>query len=32
MRENADLRRRITQLQRRIEVMHQRQPPPPGED
>lgn len=31
MRENADLRRRITQLQRRIEVLH-RQVPAPEED
>ncbi len=31
MRENADLRRRITQLQRRIEVLHQQMPPPPPE-
>jgi uncharacterized membrane protein YccC len=32
MRENADLRRRITQLQRRIEVLHQQQPPPAPDD
>ncbi|SDB73229.1 hypothetical protein [Belnapia rosea] len=27
IRENADLRRQITRLQRRLEVLHQRQPP-----
>jgi hypothetical protein len=32
MRENGDLRRRITQLQRRLEVLHQRQPPPAPEE
>ena len=33
MRENADLRRRITQLQRRIEVLHRQVPAPvPEED
>ncbi|MBL6080738.1 hypothetical protein JMJ56_22230 [Belnapia sp. T18] len=32
MRENADLRRRITQLQRRIEVLHQQMPAPAPEE
>ncbi|WP_043359720.1 hypothetical protein [Belnapia sp. F-4-1] len=32
MRENADLRRRINQLQRRIEVLHQQMPPPAPEE
>ncbi len=32
MRENADLRRRITQLQRRIEVLHRQMPPPAPEE
>jgi len=32
MRENADLRRRITQLQRRIEVLHQQVPAPAPEE
>jgi hypothetical protein len=32
MRENADLRRRITRLQRRIEVLHRQMPAPVPEE
>jgi hypothetical protein len=32
MRENADLRRRITRLQRRIEVLHRQRPAPVPEE
>ena len=32
MRENTELRRQITRLQRRLEVLHQHQPPPAPEE